>query len=70
MSGREELERREPKIGICEDTPQAIWPIAKTLMKKDEPRIPTAIHGPLGLEYHPLEKASTTADVRKSVHTP
>jgi hypothetical protein len=69
MSRREELERRTPKIGIYDDTPQAMWPIVKSLMKRDGPRTSTTIHGPLGLEYHPLEITNTTADFRKSVHS-
>jgi hypothetical protein len=29
------LERWETKVGNCEVTPQALWPIAKSVMKKD-----------------------------------
>jgi hypothetical protein len=55
------LERRETKIGNCEVTPLSIWPIAKSLLKRDGPRAPTAIHGSLGLIFLPLEKANTNA---------
>jgi hypothetical protein len=41
--------------------PQAIWPIAKFLLKRGEPRAPTAIHGPSGLVFHPSEKANVIA---------
>jgi hypothetical protein len=35
---------RETKIGNTEDTPQAIWPIAKSFLKRDGPSAPTSIH--------------------------
>jgi hypothetical protein len=50
------------KIANSEVTPQAIWPIAKLLTNRDGPRAPAAIHGPLGIKFHPLEKANTIAD--------
>jgi hypothetical protein len=56
------LERWETKIGNCEVTPQAIWPNAKSHMKRDGPKAPTAIHGLLSLKYHQLEKANAIAD--------
>jgi hypothetical protein len=62
MTRRKALERRETKIRNCETTLQAIWPIAKSLMKRDGPKASTVIHGPLGLKYHPLETANATAD--------
>jgi hypothetical protein len=31
-------------------------------MKRDEPKAPTAVHGPLGITYHPNEKANAIAD--------
>jgi hypothetical protein len=31
-------------------------------MKRDGPKVPTAIHGPLGVTYHPNEKANVIAD--------
>jgi hypothetical protein len=33
MTRRKALQRWETKVGICEVTPQAMWPIAKSLMK-------------------------------------
>jgi hypothetical protein len=46
MTYREAVERNEIKVGNFEVTPQALWPIAKSLMKRDGPNVPTAIHGP------------------------
>jgi hypothetical protein len=46
------------KKANCEATPQALWPIAKSLLKRDGPKAPTAIHGSSGLKFHPLEKAN------------
>jgi hypothetical protein len=51
-------------------TPQAIWPIAKSLTNRDGPRAPTAIHGLLGLEYHPEHKANAIADCLENQFTP
>jgi hypothetical protein len=48
MTQRKALETRG---GNCEITPQALSPIAKSPMKRDEPRAPTAIHCPLGITY-------------------
>jgi hypothetical protein len=31
-------------------------------MKRDGPKAPTAIRGPYGLTFHPLEKANAIAD--------
>jgi hypothetical protein len=59
---REALEPWETNVGNCEVTPQAVWPIAKLLMKRDGPKAPTALLGPLGITYHPNEKASVIAD--------
>jgi hypothetical protein len=70
MTLRKTLERWETRIGNCEVTPHAIWPIAKSLMKRDGPKAPTAIHGLLGLKYHPLEKASAIADCLENQFTP
>jgi hypothetical protein len=70
MAFKKALERWETKIGNCEVTPQAIWLIAKSLLRKDGPRAPTIIHSPSGLEFHPSEKANAIADcLEKSVHT-
>jgi hypothetical protein len=51
MTCKKALERWETKIGNVEVTPQAIWPIAKSLVKRDGPRAPTAIHGASGLKF-------------------
>jgi hypothetical protein len=37
-------------------TPQAIWPITKSLIKAKELKTPFGIHGPLVLKHHPTEK--------------
>jgi hypothetical protein len=57
MTCRKALERRKTKIGTSEVTLQALWPIAKSLMKTDGPKAPTVLHGPLGITYHPNENA-------------
>jgi hypothetical protein len=54
----------------CEKTPQSIWPIAKSLLKRDGPRAPTAIHGPLGITFLPLDKANAIADCFENQFTP
>jgi hypothetical protein len=47
-------------------TPPAIWSIAKSLTH----RAPTAIHGLLGLKYHPVDKANAIADCLENQFTP
>jgi hypothetical protein len=55
--------------GNTEVTPQAILPIAKSLLKRNGPRAPTAIHGPSGLIFHPSEKANAIADCLENQFT-
>jgi hypothetical protein len=62
MTRKKALERWESKLANTEVTPQAIWPIAKSLANKDGPRAPTVIHGPLGPKFQPADKANTIAD--------
>jgi hypothetical protein len=69
MSRRRALERWETKIANTNVTPQAIWPIAKSLMKRDGAKKLTANHGPFGLTFHPLEKANATADCLENQFT-
>jgi hypothetical protein len=70
LTRRKALERWETRIGNCEVTPQGIWPTAKSLMKRNGTKAPTAIHGLLGLKYHPLEKANGIADSLENQFTP
>jgi hypothetical protein len=62
LTRRKALERWETKIANSEVTPQTIGPIAKSVMKRDGPKAPTAIRGPLGFIFHPLEKANAITD--------
>jgi hypothetical protein len=50
------------KVGNCEVIPQALWPIAKSLLEREGPKAPTAIHYTLGITYQPNEKADVIAD--------
>jgi hypothetical protein len=70
MAWKKALERRETKIGNCEVTPQIVWPNVKSLLTSYEPRAPTAIHGPLGLKFLPLENVNATADCLENQFTP
>jgi hypothetical protein len=69
MTRKKKLERWETKISNTEVTPQAIWPIAKSLLKRDGPRAPTAIHGPSGIKFHPSEKDNAIADCLENQFT-
>jgi hypothetical protein len=69
MIRKKTLEQWETKLENTELTPHAIWPIAKSLINRDVPRAPTAIHGLLGLKYHPLEKANAIADCLENQFT-
>jgi hypothetical protein len=62
MTRRKALERWETKVHNCEVTPQALWPIAKSPMKRDGSNASIAIHGPLGITYQPNETANVIAD--------
>jgi hypothetical protein len=57
------------KIANTDVTPQAIWQTAKSLMKWDGPKKPTAIQGPFGLTFHTLEKANAIADCLENQFT-
>jgi hypothetical protein len=70
MARKKALERWETNISNTEVTPQAIWPIAKSLLDRDGPRAPTAIHGASGFKFYPSEKADATADCLKIQFTP
>jgi hypothetical protein len=61
MTRRKALELWETKVGNFDVTPQALWPVAKSLMKRDGPQVPTAVHGSLGITCHPNEKANAIA---------
>jgi hypothetical protein len=69
MTRRKALERWETKVGNCEVTPQDLWPIAKSLTKRDGSKASTAIHGPLGITHQPNEKANVIADCLKNQFT-
>jgi hypothetical protein len=45
MACRKVLERWKTKVGKCEVTLQALWPIAKSLMKRAGTKASTAVHG-------------------------
>jgi hypothetical protein len=70
MTRKQALERWKTKMGNAEITPQAIWPIAKSLLMRDGPRAPTAIHGTSGLKFLPSEKANAIADCLEIQFTP
>jgi hypothetical protein len=69
MTRKEALEQWETNLANTELTPQAIWPTAKSLTNRDGPRAPTAIHGLLGLKYHPVDKANAIADCLENQFT-
>jgi hypothetical protein len=70
LTRKKALERWETRLANTEETPQAIWPIAKSLINRDGPRALTAIHGALGLKYHPVDKANAIADCLENQFTP
>jgi hypothetical protein len=70
MTRKRALERLETKISNAEVTPQSIWPIAKSLLKRNGPRAPNDIHGASGLKFLPSEKAKAIADCLEIQFTP
>jgi hypothetical protein len=69
MTRKKALERWETKLANTELTPPAIWLITKSLTNRVRPRAPTAIHGLLGLNYNPVDKANATADYLENQFT-
>jgi hypothetical protein len=69
MTRKKALERWKTKIGTSEVTPQAIWSIEKSLMKRDGPRASIAIRGPSGFKFHPSEKANAIVDCLENQFT-
>jgi hypothetical protein len=65
---RKALVRWETKLWNCDVTHQAPWPISKSLMKRDGPKAPTTVHGPLGITYHLTRKKRDCELLRKLVH--
>jgi hypothetical protein len=50
LTRKKALERWETRLANAVETPQAIWPIAKSLINSDGRRAPTAIPGTLGVK--------------------
>jgi hypothetical protein len=61
MTHRRYLDGRK-RLSSTEVTPRAIWPIEKFLKKRDGPKTPAAILGPLSLKLYSLEKSNATTD--------
>jgi hypothetical protein len=58
MTGMKALEWWKTKVGSCEVTPQALWPIEKSLMKSDD-----------RITYQENEKANVIADCLENQFT-
>jgi hypothetical protein len=69
MTRKKTLQQWETILENTVLTPQAIWPIAKSLTKKEGPRVPTPIHGILGLKYQPEDKANAIANCLENQDT-
>jgi hypothetical protein len=69
MTCKKALERWETKINNTEVPPKAIWPIAKSLLKRDGLRAATAIHGPSVLSFLPSEKSNAIANCLENQFT-
>jgi hypothetical protein len=46
-----------------------MWSSAKSLIKKNAPKTPTAVHGPLGIIYLLKEKGNAIADCLENQFT-
>jgi hypothetical protein len=69
MVPKRALERLETKLANCEVTPQAIWPVAKSLTKRGGPKASSAIHSPLGPLFYPISEANNRRLLRKPVQS-
>jgi hypothetical protein len=70
VTSKRALDRCGKKLVNTEATPQAIWPIAKSLNTRDEPRAPTAIHGLLILKCNSLEEAKAIENCSENQFKP
>jgi hypothetical protein len=70
MTRKNATERWETKISNSEATPHAIWPLAKCPMRRDRTKAPTAVHGPSGIKFLPLEKVNVIADCLENQFIP
>jgi hypothetical protein len=61
MTREKARERWETKLANTEVTPQAIWPIAKSLASRNGPRAPSVINSLLGPKFQPVDKANAIA---------
>jgi hypothetical protein len=69
MTHRKSPDRLETKVRKCEVTPQALWPLVKSLMKRDELEAQTTVHGPLRITSFERKKNQCTCGLfRKPVH--
>jgi hypothetical protein len=66
MTRRKALGKWGTKVEV---THQALWPVAKSIMKRDGPNAPTIVHAPLQITYHPNEKANVIADCLENQFT-
>jgi hypothetical protein len=64
------LTRTKKEIANTEVTPRTMWPVAKSPMKRDGPKAPTAIRGSFGPTFHPLGKANAIANCLENQFTP
>jgi hypothetical protein len=60
---------RETKVGNCEVALQAVWSLAKSLLKRNGPKASTTLHGALGTTYCLNEKANAIADCLENQFT-
>jgi hypothetical protein len=67
MTHRKAVERWETKVGNREVVPQALGPIVKLLMKRDVPKAPPTVHGPLGITSLKKESQGDCRLFRKPV---
>jgi hypothetical protein len=68
-SRKEHSKDEKQKLANCEVTPQAIWPIAKSLTKRGGPKAPSADHGLLGPIFCSVDKINIIADCLENQFT-
>jgi hypothetical protein len=66
MTRGKALGRWEAKVGDCDVTPEILWFIVKSFMKRPVDQRPTAVHRLLRLIYHQNEKSKVTVDYLES----
>jgi hypothetical protein len=67
---RNAIEKWGKKLSNAEISPHAVWPLEKSLKRRDKPKAPSATQSPTGFKSFPFEKANMFVDCLESQFSP